>query len=286
LAAAANCVNLLPARRALYTKTMAAFSTFKNIAIFGSADVAENSDLFKQVHEMAGMLAKAGVTVVNGGGPGTMYAATKGAIEAGGEVLTVSFRPQDAPFFEGKDGLNTATRDIEARNYPERVALLMENSDAYVMFKGGTGTLSEWAMVWLMSHIYYGHHKPFVLVGEFWHELIAAVKMGFFIDAEEEKVFRIVATNAEVIPALQALESHLLQLQTQEQRGRIITPGAVAPSVMDEARSDVITTPGTPVSPVGPPPAALPTAEEEEAQRQVSDYIKSFLAGHPNGTAS
>ncbi len=252
---------------------MSTFTRFKNIAVFGSADVGEDSDLFKQVYEMAGILAQNGATVVNGGGPGTMYAATRGAIDAGGEVLTVSFRPSDAPFFEGKDGLNLATRDIEARNYPERVALLMENSDAYVMYKGGTGTLSEWAMVWLMAHIYYGHHKPFVLVGEFWHDLIAAVKKGFFIDDEEELVFKIVSDNSEVLPALLALESHLLQLQQAEQQGKIITPGAVAPDVMDEAKSDIT-----------PPPAALPTAAESAAQQQVRDYIKNFLAGYPPQT--
>lgn len=238
---------------------MSPFTRFKNIAIFGSADVSEDSDLFKQVYEMAGLLAKSGVTVVNGGGPGTMYAATKGAKDAGGEVLTVSFRPQDAPFFEGKDGLNTATRDIEARNYPERVGLLLENSDAFVMFKGGTGTLSEWAMVWLMAHIYYGHHKPFVLVGEFWHDLIAAVKKGFFIDEEEELVYKIVNTNAQVIPALQALESHLLQVQAEEQDRTVTRPAR-------------------------PPAAALPTQEEAEQQQKVTDYIQSFLAGNPNGT--
>jgi uncharacterized protein (TIGR00725 family) len=238
---------------------MSTFSQFKNIAIFGSADVSEDSDLFKQVYEMAGLLAKSGVTVVNGGGPGTMYAATKGAKDAGGEVLTVSFRPQDAPFFEGKDGLNTATRDIEARNYPERVGLLLENSDAFVMFKGGTGTLSEWAMVWLMAHIYYGHHKPFVLVGEFWHDLIATVKKGFFIDQEEELVYKIVTTNAQVIPALQALESHLLQVQAEEQDYKNMRP-------------------------TRPPAAALPTNEEAEQQKKVTDYIQSFLAGNPNGT--
>lgn len=275
---------------------MSTFARFKSIGVFGSADVAEDSALFHEVYEMSKKLAQAGVTVVNGGGPGTMLAATKGALEAQGNVLTVSFTPKDAPFFEGRSGINMAQRDIEARNYPERVALLMENSDAYVIFKGGTGTLSEWAMVWLMAHIYYGHHKPFVLVGEFWHELLDAVRKGFMIDEEETRVFRIVKTTDEVIPALQTLESHLLQLQTEEQRGHIVTPGAVAPDIMEEAKAD-ITPPATgiPVPPMpssvappsmptkpqfGPPPAALPTQEELDAQKQVADYIQTFLAQH------
>lgn len=242
----------------LYTSEMSTFARFKNIAIFGSADVTETSDLFLQAQEMGKLLAEAGVTVVNGGGPGTMLAATRGARLGGGQSLTISFRPQDAPYFEGKDGINVADRDIEAKNYPERLGLLIEHSDAFVMLKGGTGTLSEWSTVWLMAHIHYGHHKPFVLVGEGWKELIAAAQKGFFIGPEEEKVFRVVDSIHDAIPALQALESHLLQLQNDPNLRQVESA----------------------------PPSVLPTATEQDAQRQVSDYIKTFLAGHPGPSSN
>ena len=37
---------------------------------------------------------------------------------------------------------------------------LMSQSDLFICFRGGTGTLSEWATAWLLAHLYYGHHKP------------------------------------------------------------------------------------------------------------------------------
>src|SRR5690606_25415266 len=110
-----------------------------------------------------------GYRVINGGGPGVMQAATQGAESVDGDTLTITFDPRNASNFEGTAKLNLADETIEAPNYIERVALLIEKADAFVVFKGGTGTISEWGLIWLLAHIYYGQHKPFVLYGEFWH---------------------------------------------------------------------------------------------------------------------
>ena len=53
--------------------------TIKNIAIFGSADVDENHPLYKDVYNVSRYLAYHNYTIVNGGGPGVMDAATQGA---------------------------------------------------------------------------------------------------------------------------------------------------------------------------------------------------------------
>jgi predicted Rossmann-fold nucleotide-binding protein len=86
---------------------------------------------------------------------------------------------------------------------------LMEHSDAFVVFKGGTGTLSEWATAWLMAHIYFGHHKPFILYGEYWHEVVDCIRNNFFIGEKEMEVFQIVKNEEELIPALKRFEQEL-----------------------------------------------------------------------------
>lgn len=211
---------------------MSAFKTFRSIAIFGSADVSDETTLYDQAYQVAQYLAKEEI-VVNGGGPGVMLAATLGAEAVGGKTLTISFHPKDATLFEGAHENNLADRNIDAPNYPERVNLLMEHSDAFVILNGGTGTLSEWAMVWLMAHIYYGKHKPFVLVGDFWHELLEVICRHMYIGEEEQKVYEIVGTAEEVIPALQRLEQHLLDLQNEP----ILT---IPEEVMEDASAPVI----------------------------------------------
>lgn len=211
---------------------MSAFKTFKRIAVFGSADVSDKTNLYDESYVVAQYLAKEGV-VINGGGPGVMLAATLGAQAVGGRTMTISFHPKDATMFEGSDDNNLADENIDASNYPERVNLLVEHSDAFVILNGGTGTLSEWAMVWLMAHIYYGKHKPFVLLGDFWHEILDVVTKHMFIGEEEWNVFEIVSTPEEVVPALQRLEQHLLDLQ----REPILT---IPDEVIEDASASVV----------------------------------------------
>jgi len=71
----------------------------KNIAFFGSSELKPESKYYQEAFRIAQLLAKKGYTVVNGGGPGIMNAATQGAISVGGETLTITFNPQDAPGF-------------------------------------------------------------------------------------------------------------------------------------------------------------------------------------------
>jgi len=187
----------------------------RSIAIFGSADIPNTDPLYAESYEAAKALAQQGYRLVNGGGPGVMQAVTEGAESVGGQTLTVTFKPENAPYFEGSSHENKADATVLAADYAQRVGLLINNADAFVIFKGGTGTISEWAMVWLLAHIYYGVHKPFVLYGSFWFEVIDVMKRHFFIDHAEESVFRIVNTKEEMLNALAELDAEKQQLQEQ-----------------------------------------------------------------------
>lgn len=190
------------------------FQKFRSVAVFGSADITQSAYEYDQAYRLAAILAATGVRVVNGGGPGVMQAVTDGAESVNGDTLTVTFEPIGAPFFEGKAGANRPDKEIKTKNYPERLLGLLNYSDAYVVLRGGTGTLSEWATIWLMAHIYYGDHKPFVLVGEYWNEILEVIQKYMFIDETELKVFKVVRRVDQVVPALQELEKELLELRT------------------------------------------------------------------------
>ncbi len=181
----------------------------KRIAIFGSADVDVHHPLYSEVFKVARYLAYHDRVVIDGGGPGVMDAATKGAQSAGGETLVVTFYPKDMPEFEGRYFDNTADKEIKTANYVERMFGLMDQSDAFICFKGGTGTLSEWATAWLLAHLYYGKHKPLILYGEFWHKVMDVIVDNFFISEKELSVYKIVNNQEELIEALDAFEAEL-----------------------------------------------------------------------------
>lgn len=179
---------------------------FKNIAIFGFADAHEDRPVWKDAYNTAKLLAEHGYTIVNGGGPGVMKAATLGAKEANGKVIGVSFYPKDAPYFEGRDKSNPVDQEIKTTNYLERTLRLLDIGDAYVIFQGGTGTISEFGMVWGLARLYFGHHKPFILYGSFWHEILEAIAKNMYIRGEELRVYRIVDTPKEVLEEIRKFE--------------------------------------------------------------------------------
>lgn len=184
--------------------------TIKNIALFGSADVDQNHPLYTEVFKVARYLAYHDKVVINGGGPGTMDAATKGAQAAGGETLAVTFYPKDMPEFEGRFTGNVTDKEIKTANYIERMFGLMDHADAFICFQGGTGTLSEWATAWLLAHLYYGNHKPLILYGEFWYDVMRVINDHFFIAEKESLVYRIAKDEKELIEVLNAFEQELM----------------------------------------------------------------------------
>lgn len=183
--------------------------TFKKVAFFGDAAVLEDNPAYQAAFHTAKKLAKLGYVIVNGGGPGVMDAATRGAESVGGSTESVTFYPEHATGFEGRYLANVTDKEIKTKNYIERMYVLMEQSDIFLIFKGGTGTVSELGTAWVLAKLYYGHHKPFILVGAFWRPVIGAMHDNLLIDAKEMDVFRIVDSIDEILPTMKKLEEAL-----------------------------------------------------------------------------
>ena len=185
--------------------------SIKNVAIFGSADIDEKHPLFEETFNVARHLAYNDIVVVDGGGPGVMDAATKGAQAAGGTTIAVTFYPKDMPEFEGRFHDNLVDKEIKTANYVERMFGLMEHADAFICMQGGTGTLSEWATAWLLAHLYYGNHKPIILYGAFWEDVMNVINDHFFIGDKERTIYKIVKDEKELVAALKEFELELAQ---------------------------------------------------------------------------
>lgn len=181
-------------------------SKIQKVTFFGYADAKEDDDLFKSVLEVARLCAKAGYVVVNGAGPGVMKAATLGAKSSQGKTIGITFYPRDIPMFEGRDESNKVDEIIIVDNYLERTLRLLQEGQIFVIFNGGTGTISEFGMAWGLARLYFGHHKPLILYGDFWQEIIFAFTRGMYIRPEERQVFKIVNNPQEVIEAIKEFE--------------------------------------------------------------------------------
>ncbi|MFZ5365888.1 MAG: LOG family protein [Patescibacteria group bacterium] len=177
----------------------------KNIAIFGFSQTKPGEKLYQDAYEVAKLLAEEGYAIVNGGGPGVMRAASEGAKAGGGKSIGIYFSPVGMTNFEGRDPENPLDEEILVPNYVERTLKLLEYGDCYIIFNGGTGTISEFGMAWGLARLYFGHHKPFILYGDFWQEIIEVFKKNMLLRDEELKVYRIVKTPQEALVAVREL---------------------------------------------------------------------------------
>lgn len=201
--------------------TPAQFSRIKAVTFFGFADAIKGEPLYESAKETARLAAEHGLVVVNGGGPGVMRAATEGAHEGGGKAYVATFYPQHMENFEGKDPLNLADKEVVMNNYLDRTMKLLEMGNAYIVFNGGSGTVSEFGMAWGLARLYFGHHKPLILFGDFWHAVMEAFASNIRIRPTELRVYRIVSTPQAAVEALWYYEQELLK----GEHGHIISTG-------------------------------------------------------------
>ena len=178
-----------------------------SVSIFGYASTPDDDPYFKEVFTAAKLLAEAGYTVVQGGGTGLMRAAGQGAKAGGGRSIGVTFYPNEEEGllhenFEGRDPENPIDEEIITKSYLERTLTLMDQGDVFVVFNGGTGTVSEFGMAWGLAKIHFGHHKPLILYGKWWHDIMETFAQHMFIRDTAMKVYTIVDTPEEVVEAV------------------------------------------------------------------------------------
>lgn len=189
--------------------------TIEHIAIFGSSHATPESSIVKDAFEVGKQLAQAGYVVINGGGPGVMRGSTLGAHVGGGQVIGVTFDSTGMSNFEGRDKENVFDREIKTTNFVERTLTLMKQGQVYVVFNGGTGTISEFGMAWGLARLYFGHHKPLILYGNFWKNIIEVFKKNMLLRPEELKVFKIVDSPKDVLKAIRKFEEEIVQGEHQ-----------------------------------------------------------------------
>lgn len=176
-------------------------------AFLGGADFKPSNQTYKDAYKTAFWLSAHGLTVINGGGPGVMRASTEGAHEAKGKVIGVTYYPPyKHKYYEGRDPTNEFDEEIKTRNYFNRTKRMLEMADLHIVFKGGTGTISEFGMSWASSRIHYTHRKPIILFGEFWEEIIEAFQKYMYMREDEQTLYYIINTPKQVLQKVKDLQ--------------------------------------------------------------------------------
>jgi uncharacterized protein (TIGR00730 family) len=138
------------------------------VTIFGSARFGPDHPYYESTRRVATLLARAGFTIMTGGGPGLMEAANRGAREAGGRSIGCNI---ELPHEQQPNAY--LDRWITFRHFFVRKVMLVKYSYAFVAMPGGFGTLDEVFETAMLIQTGKIQEFPLVLVGsEFWRPLV------------------------------------------------------------------------------------------------------------------
>jgi len=138
------------------------------VTIFGSARTSPIDPYYEKAVETARLLARAGVPVITGGGPGIMEAANRGALEGGGLSIGCNI---ELPFEQGSNAF--LTRSLNFKFFFVRKTMFVKYAMAFVVFPGGYGTLDELFEALTLIQTGKVKHFPVILFGrKYWSGLV------------------------------------------------------------------------------------------------------------------
>lgn len=138
------------------------------VTVFGSARFSEDHPYYQLSRHVGAELARAGFTVMTGGGPGVMEAANRGAKEVGGRSVGCNIiLPREQ---EPNPYLDTF---IEFKYFFVRKLMLAKYSYAFVALPGGFGTMDELFEIATLVQTGKMEQFPIVLAGlDYWRPML------------------------------------------------------------------------------------------------------------------
>lgn len=174
-------------------------SSSKVITSFGSAFTKPGEPLYHDAEEIGKIIAQKGWSACSGGYFGTMEAISMGAKSMGGKTIGVTVKGWDAMPNRYID------EEIKMPNLMERIVELIGIADAFVIFKGGTGTLVEISVALELMNKKAMKEKMMIFYTDFWSNMIDILKQ------DSEYLKALIHRNVRFINQPDELNSILVQ---------------------------------------------------------------------------
>jgi len=138
------------------------------ITVFGGSKPKLGEPAYNDAFYLGQLLGSQGYSVLTGGYIGTMEAVSRGAAEAGGQVIGVT-----CDEIESWRPVSPNRWVMEEMRFPtlrQRMYALIEECDAAMALPGGIGTLAEAATMWSQLQTGATAPRPLILIGSGWQK--------------------------------------------------------------------------------------------------------------------
>lgn len=174
------------------------------VSVFGSARTAPDHPHYDMGRRLGGELARAGFSVMTGGGPGLMEAANRGAREAGGYSMGCGISLPE-------EQIRNAYLDahVNFEHFFVRKVMLVKYSCAFVVLPGGFGTVDEAFEIATLIQTGKLTRFPIVAMGvEFWQPMRSLLRRAMaplgLIDESDLDIVKLTDNPVEAVAWIRA----------------------------------------------------------------------------------
>lgn len=164
----------------------------KYISIFGSYKPRKGDEEYNAAYKISFELSKKGYVIKNGGGSGIMEASTLGAMDAGGKSIGYIISN-----YSKKEKVKNI---IICKTLFVRLKFLIEGSSAFILFSGGTGTLTELVLTWELMNKGLLSKLPIICYKDYWKPIVDLFRKNqFYINKSSIDLVKFVNSVNEII---------------------------------------------------------------------------------------
>ncbi|MCK5625732.1 LOG family protein, partial [Candidatus Bathyarchaeota archaeon] len=145
------------------------------VVIFGSAQIEPGDPNWHLIYDLAKSIAMIGFSIITGGGPGLMDAASVGHYAGDRTHKTHSIGLQIKLPREQKDANHIDIKKDFSR-FSSRLDNFMELANVVIVASGGVGTVLELFYTWQLMQVKMIRNVPIILIGEMWLDLVRWIK--------------------------------------------------------------------------------------------------------------
>jgi uncharacterized protein (TIGR00730 family) len=177
------------------------------VTVFGSARFHEDHPYYQLTQKVGAALARMGFTVMTGGGPGLMEAASRGAKEAGGFTVGCNIvLPEEQKLNRYLD------RAVSFDHFFIRKVMLVKYSYAFVVMPGGLGTMDELFEALTLIQNKKIENFPVVLMGgEYYRPLMGVLAKMLRAGTIDNTDLDLLLLTDSVEEAMSHIEKHAVQ---------------------------------------------------------------------------
>ncbi len=206
------------------------------VSIFGSARSTPSNPYYQMAEDLAGRLARQGMAIITGGGPGIMEAANKGAYQAGGASIGLNI---SLPMEQVANPYQTIS--VNFHYFFCRKVMFVKYAMAFVCFPGGFGTMDEFFEAMTLIQTDKIGHFPVVLIGkEFWEPM-----RGWMRSVMYEQFQNIDVEDLDLFTVTDDLDEAVRVLVRSKEAAQVAAQAAAATAPAAPVGADRITAEGT-----------------------------------------